>query len=117
MAWAEPGRVRITRRSPASRISTGRSARSLRRRSSPLASVSDEPRREGVGDGPLAADLDEAELGDVAADRGLGGPEAAFAEGGRQLLLGPDRALLDEVPDGPLAELLHDLHRAASLSG
>ena len=40
IAWADPGSVRITSSSPASRISTGRSRKSFRRRSSPLVSAS-----------------------------------------------------------------------------
>ena len=63
---------------------------------------------------PSRVELDQAELGDVAADRRLGGLEAALAEGGGQLLLGPDDPLVDEVPDGPLAELLHHLHRVTA---
>ena len=112
MACAEPGSVRRTSSNPASWISSGRSDRSLRRRSSPDVSASIEARRQGVRRRALARDLDQPELGDVAADRRLGRPEAALAEGGGELLLGPDRALVDEVADRPLAELLHDLHRA-----
>ena len=71
----------------------------------------DEARRKGVGGGPLAGDLDQPELGDVAGDRRLGRPEAPLAEARGELLLGPDRPLVDEVADRPLAELLHHLHR------
>ena len=110
IAWAEPGSVRMTSSRPDSWISIGRSASSLRRRSSPEVSASIEPRRQRVRLRPLAADLDEPELGDVAADRRLGRPEATLAQGRGKLLLGPDRALLEQVADRPLAELLHDLH-------
>ena len=112
MAWAEPGKVRMTSSRPASRISTGRSWNSLRSRSSPLTLSLDQARRQGVGLGPLSADLDQAQLGHVPADRGLGRPEATLAERRGQLLLRPDQALVDQVPDGALAELLHHLHRA-----
>ena len=61
----------------------------------------DQARRERVGGGALAGDLDQAQFGDVARDRRLGRPEAALAEGGRQLLLGPDRALLARGPGSP----------------
>ena len=77
----------------------------------------DEARRQRVGRGPLARDLDQPELGDVAADRGLGRAESTLAQRGGQLLLGADRPLVDQVADRPLAELLHDLHvRAAALA-
>src|SRR6188474_278892 len=76
----------------------------------------DEAGRERVGVRALTAGLDQPELGHVAADRRLGRPEAALAERRCQLLLGPDLALVDEVADGPLAELLHDLHGATGLS-
>ena len=65
---------------------------------------------------PVAGDLDQPELGDVARDRRLGRAEAALAERGGELLLGADRALLDQVADRPLAELLHDLHRGPPLA-
>ena len=61
----------------------------------------DQPRRQGVGQRPLAVDLDQAELGDVAADRRLGRLEAALAEGGGELLLGPDGALARRGPGSP----------------
>ena len=64
----------------------------------------DQARRQRVGLGPLAAGLDQAQLGDVAADRRLGRPEAALAERGGELLLRPDRPLGDQVADRPLAE-------------
>jgi hypothetical protein len=72
----------------------------------------DEPRRQRVRGRPFARDLDQAKLGDVARDGGLGGPEATLAERGRELLLGPDGALVHEIPDRTLPELLHDLHGA-----
>ena len=69
--------------------------------------------REDVGGAAVAISLAEPELGDIARDGCLGGPEAALAEGGRELLLGVDGALLHQVADGPLAELLHDLQQGA----
>ncbi len=50
-----------------------------------------------------AGDLDQAELGDVAADRGLGDGEAAVAEDLGQLVLAADRPAGDELADRPLA--------------
>ena len=111
MAWAEPGSVRRTSSRPASWISSGRSARSLRRRSSPDVSASTSRGGRAYAVRPVAGDLDEAQLGDVAGDRRLGRPEPALAQGGGQLLLGPDGPLADEVADRPLAGLLHDFHR------
>ena len=61
------------------------------RRSSRPRSAAAGARRRPV---PSRLDLDQPELGHVAADRRLGRPEAALAQGGGQLLLGPDRALL-----------------------
>ena len=61
----------------------------------------DQARRQGVGRRALARDLDEAELGDVAADRRLGRPEASLAQRGGELLLGPDRALVDAGRGSP----------------
>ena len=101
----------MTSRRPATRNSTGTSAR---RRAEPVLAGDlrvAEARRQHVGGAALAAALAEPELRDVAADRRLGGPEAPLAEGGRELLLGADRALLDQVADRALAELLHHLHR------
>ena len=115
IAWAEPGSVFTTTSRPASRSSTGRSREQLAEAVLAGRLGLDEARRQRVGLDPLAAGLDEPELRDVAADRRLGRPEAALAERGGQLLLGPDRALVDEVADRPLAELLHDLHGAAGL--
>ena len=54
------------------------------------------------------------QLGDVPADRRLRGLEATLTERGRQLLLGADGALLDEVTHRLLAQLLHHLHAEAS---
>ena len=115
IAWAEPGSVFTTTSRPASRSSTGRSAQQLAEAVLAGRLGLDEARRQRVGLDPLAAGLHEPELGDVAADRRLGRPEAALAERRGQLLLRPDRALVDEVADRPLAELLHDLHGAAGL--
>ena len=111
---AEPGSVRRTSIVPASRISTGMSRSSVRIRSSPLVSASRSRWGMRVGLGAAPAGLGRAQLRDVPADRRLGRPEPALPQGRRQLLLGPDGALLHEVPDRPLAELLHDLHRSAS---
>ena len=49
----------------------------------------------------LAARLDQPQLGHVTADRGLRRPEAALAQGRRQLLLGPDRPPLDAGRGSP----------------
>ena len=57
MAWAEPGSVRRTSRRPASWISIGRSANSLRRRSSPRGLGLDQARRQGVGGVPSRVTL------------------------------------------------------------
>src|SRR4051794_1746129 len=77
----------------------------------------DQARRQRVGLDPLAAGLHEPQLRDIAADRRLGRPESSFPERGCQLLLRPDRALVDEVADCPLAGLLHDLHRLGPTGG
>ena len=75
----------------------------------------DQARRQGVGGDPFARHLDEPELGDVPADRGLGRAEPTLAQRGRELLLGPEWTRLDEIADRPLAELLHDFHVAPPL--
>ena len=113
IAWAEPGSVLRTSSRPGLAKLDRQVGKQL-----PEAVLAgrlglDEARRQRVGLGPLAAGLDQAQLRDVAADRRLGRPEAALAERGRELLLRPDRALVDEVPDCSLAELLHDLHGAS----
>ena len=91
-----PGTVRTTSSSPAWRTSTGRSCSSLPRRSSPLCStVVDALRAARTPGTPSRATLDQPQLGDVAADRRLGGPEAPLAQRRRELLLGPDRPLLE----------------------
>ena len=77
----------------------------------------DESRRQGVRGRALARHLDEAEFGDVAADGRLGRAEATVTEGGGQLLLGPQRTLVDEVADRSLPELLHDFHRSRPTPG
>jgi hypothetical protein len=71
----------------------------------------DEAGWQRVGGGPLAVELDESKLGDVPRDRRLGRPEASFPECCGELLLCPDRPLVDEIPDRALAELFHHLHR------
>ena len=114
---ADPGSVFITSIVPASRISTGMSRSS---RPHPLLAGGvglAEAGRDRVGLHAVAGRLDQAQLGDVAADRRLGRAEAALAEGGGELLLGADRALLHEVADRALAELLHDLHGIAVPTG
>jgi cystathionine beta-lyase/cystathionine gamma-synthase len=68
----------------------------------------------GVRGLAFAAALAEAQLLHIAADRRLGRLEAALTERSRELLLRPNRALLHEVADRPLAELLHDLHWCAA---
>ena len=73
----------------------------------------DQARRQRVGRRALAADLDEPELGDVAADGRLGRAESALPKRRGELELRPYQPLRDEVADGPLTELLHDLHRTA----
>ena len=85
------------------------------RRSSPDVSASMRRGGKRIRGRAVARDLDQPELRDVPADRRLGRTEAALAQCGRELKLGPDRALGDEVADRSLAELLHHLH-AATLS-
>ena len=58
----------------------------------------------------VLAGLEQTQLRHVPADRGLRCPEAALAKGGRQLLLGADGALRQQVADLALSELLHYLH-------
>ena len=72
----------------------------------------DQTGREGIRLRPAMAGLDQTELGDVAADRGLRCPKASLSKRARQFLLGSDRALLDQVANRALAELLHDFHRS-----
>ena len=109
-ACAEPGRVRTTSRSPAAWTSKGRSrtraAQALLRGRLAFGAA----RRQGVGQDALARRLVQAELAHVAADRGLRGAEAAFAQGGGKLLLGADPPARDQVADRLVAQPLHDFH-------
>src|SRR6186997_1364366 len=72
--------------------------------------------RQRIGLGAAHAPLDQPEVGDVPADRGLGSAEPPVTERGDQLLLGPDVALAEQVLDGLLPEPLHHVHahRASS---
>ena len=69
-----------------------------------------DPCRHDVRLDPVLARLDEAQLGDVAADRRLGGTEAAIPQRGRKFLLRADRLPAQKVADLALAQLLHYFH-------
>ncbi len=114
IAWADPGRVTSTSSEPGFADLDRQVAEEAAQAVLAGRVGVGEARRQGVDADPIAVDLDQLQLGDVAADRRLRRPEAAVAERGGELLLGPDRPLLHEVADRPLAELLHHLHRRAA---
>ncbi len=64
---------------------------------------------------PIAGDLDQTEFANVAADCGLRCPKTTLPERRGKVLLCPNWAPIDEIPDSPLTELLDDLHRIPGL--
>ena len=114
MAWALPGTVRIDQQQAGGPELDGQVAQQLGQPVLPGLLPLLRSARQGVRLDTAGAPLDQSQLRHIAADRGLGRPEATLAERGHELLLGADGPLVEQVADGLLAHPLHDFHASAT---
>ena len=113
MAWALPGTARTTSSRPGLLDLDGQVVQQLGQSLLAAGLQLVDARRKRVALDAAAAELDQAELRHVPGDRGLRRAEATFAERGGQLVLRADGMQQQQVPDGLLAQLLHDFHGGA----